>query len=101
VDETAASTNGDTGATTKEAVTNRCIAQTLQTFNIWNDENWRNKMLSAFGVDTAQLVQNGTSLSPLSPEALSQILEQSNLSAHTLLTLVFDAQVKALVKSNN
>jgi len=101
VTQPATSTNGDAGANTKEAVTNRCIAQTLQTFNIWNDENWRNNMLTAFGVDTEQLAQNGTSLSKLSPEALSQILEQSNLSAHTLLTFVFDAEVKSLLKSNN
>jgi len=95
-------TNGEgLGANTTAAVTNRCVAQTLQTFSIWNDENWRNKMLAAFGVDTAQLVQNSTSLNKLSPEALSQILEQSNLSAQTLLTFVFDAEVKSLVKSHD
>jgi len=94
-------TIADTGASTKEAVTNRCIAQTLRTFNIWHDENWRNKMLTAFGVDTSQLGQNGTSLSQLSADDFSQILEQSSLSAHTLLTCVLDAEVKSLVKSSN
>eukprot|EP00986_Skeletonema_menzelii_P008966 scaffold3933_cov155-Skeletonema_menzelii.AAC.2 len=90
-----------TGASTKEAITNRCVAQTLRTFNIWHDENWRNTLLTAFGVDTAKLGQNGTSLSDLSAEDLSQILEQSSLSAHTLLTCVLDAEVKSLVTSNN
>ena len=101
VSQPATSTNGNTGANTTEAVTNRCIAQTLQTFTIWHDENWRTKMLTAFGVDITQIAPNGMSLSQLSPETLSQILEQSNLSAHTLLTCVFDAEVKSLVKSNN
>ncbi len=91
----------DAGANTKEAVTNRCVAQTLRTFKIWHDENWRNKILTAFGVDTAKLGQNGTSLSQLSAGDLSQILEQSNLSAQTLLTCVLDAEVKSLVTSNN
>ena len=90
-----------TGANTKEAATNKCVAQTLRTFNIWHDENWRNTLLTAFGVDTAKLGQNGTSLSELSAEDLSQILEQSNLSAHTLLTCVLDAEVKSLVTSSN
>ena len=94
-------TIADSGSNTKEAVTNRCTAQTLQTFNIWHDENWRNKTLTAFGVDIDQITSNGFSLSQLSGEALSQILEQSSLSAHTLLTCVLDAEVKSLVKSKN
>lgn len=89
------------GANTKEAITNKCVAQTLRTFNIWHDENWRNNILTAFGVDTTKLGQNGTSLSQLSAEDLSQILEQSNLSAQTLLTCVLDAEVKSLMTSEN
>ena len=88
-------------ANTKEAVTNRCIAQTLQTFNIWNDQNWRNNMLAGFGVDTTKMAQDGFLLNQLTSETLNQILEQSSLSAHTLLTLVFDAEVKSLVKSHD
>lgn len=91
----------DAGAETKETITNKCVAQTLRTFNIWHDENWRNKILTAFGVDTSKLGQNGTSLSQLSAEDLSQILEQSNLSAQTLLTCVLDAEVKSLMTPKN
>ena len=44
---------------------------------------------------------SGASLNQLSAETLSEILEQSSLSAHTLLTFVFDAEVKSLVKSHD